>query len=120
MNQPISTEPNRQKARSLEDILLEFKPIEQVFYDPFQVEPKRVATAVLPPTFSTRRPHPYDYFTLVFTPNLFHLITTNTNKYATIQRIHVEHGQREWSNMLIEELYVFISAIICMGVYEEP
>jgi hypothetical protein len=63
-------EPNRQKARSLEDILLEFGPIDQVFYDPFQTEqPRRPATALLLPTFPTR-PHPYDYFTLFFTPDL--------------------------------------------------
>jgi hypothetical protein len=27
---------------------------------------------------------------------------------------------REWSNLLVEELYVFIGAIIYMGVHKEP
>ena len=71
IEQPTFSEPTRRKARSLEDILLEFKSIDQVFYEPFQAEePKRVATILLPPTFTTR-PHPYDFFTLFFTPDLF-------------------------------------------------
>jgi hypothetical protein len=116
-----STEPIRQKARSLEDILLEFGPIDRVFYKPFQVEErKRVVTALLPPTFPTR-PHPYDYFTLFFTPDLFQTITTKPDQYAAIQRIHTEQErQREWSELLIEELYVFIGTIIYIGVHEEP
>jgi hypothetical protein len=27
---------------------------------------------------------------------------------------------REWTDLLVEELYVFLGAIIYMGVYEEP
>jgi hypothetical protein len=27
---------------------------------------------------------------------------------------------REWRDLLLEELYVFLGAIIYMGVYEEP
>ena len=91
-----STEPSRHKARSLEDILLEFKSIDQVSYEPFQPEqPKRIATALLPPTFPTR-PHPYEYFALFFTPTIFQCITTNTNRYAAIQKIQREQErQRE-------------------------
>jgi hypothetical protein len=33
-----ATQPNRQKARSLDNILSEFTPLDQVFYEPFQVE----------------------------------------------------------------------------------
>jgi hypothetical protein len=117
---PEPTEPNRRKAQSLEDILQEFGPISNVSYEPFEVEPKRAATALLPTTFPIQ-PHPYDYFTLFFTPDLFRTITTNTNRYATIQRLHtVEENQREWTDLLVEELYVFIGAIIYMGVHEEP
>ena len=88
MEQP-SYEPatSQRKARSLEDILLEFRSIDQVVYEPFQAEqPKRPATAHLPLTFPTQA-HLYDYFTLFFTPDLFQSITTNTNQYANIQRI---------------------------------
>src|SRR6266566_399327 len=78
------------------------------------------AQALLPSTFPTE-PHPFDYFTLFFTPSLFQTITTNTNQYANIQRIHADkEGLREWSALLVEELYVFIGAIIYMGVHEEP
>lgn len=45
----------------------------------------------------------------------------NTNRYTNIQRIHiVDEGLREWSDLLVEELYVFTGAIIYMGIYKEP
>jgi hypothetical protein len=75
---------------------------------------------ILPTTFPIQ-PHPYDYFTLFFTPDLFRTITTNTNRYTTTQRLHaVEENQREWTDLLVEELYVFIGAIIYIEVHEEP
>jgi hypothetical protein len=63
----------------------------------------------------------YDYFILFFTPNLFQTITTNTNRYANIKRIYtVEEGMRKWIDLLMEELHVFIGAIIYIGVHKEP
>jgi hypothetical protein len=36
-------------------------------------------------------------------------------------RIHaVEEGMREWSDLLVAKLYVFIGAIIYMGIHKEP
>lgn len=77
------TKPNKHKSQALEDILHEFEPIERVSYTPFQTEEPRPAQALLPSTFPTQ-PHPYDYFTLFFTPDLFYTITINTNRYANI------------------------------------
>jgi hypothetical protein len=38
-----------------------------------------------------------------------------------LQRLHVlEEGTREWSDLLVEELYVFLGAIIYMGIHDEP
>ena len=31
-----------------------------------------------------------------------------------------EEGMREWTDLLVDELYVFIVAIIYMGIREEP
>jgi hypothetical protein len=108
------------KARTLDEIITEFGLIKDIIYTPFQPEQKRPAQALLPPAFPLQA-HPYDYFTLFFTPDLFSLITTNTNRYANIQRAHTaEKGQREWTDLLVEELYVFIGTIIYMGVHEEP
>ncbi len=108
------------KARTLQDILDEFGSIDQVTFEPIRLEPHRHAQALLPPSF-TEHSHPYDYFALFFTPNLFQTITKNTNRYAAIHRIYaVQEGQREWSDLLVEELYVFIGAIIYMGVHDEP
>jgi hypothetical protein len=109
----------QRKALSLKDILLEFGPITGVSYEPFKCEPKQSARALLPLSFP-RNPHPFNYFSLFFTRDLFHTITTNTNRYASIQRIRVQQERaREWTDLLIEELYVFISAIIYMGVHDE-
>jgi hypothetical protein len=115
-----TTQPKKQKAHSLKEILLSLGPITNVSYEPFQPEPKQVARALLPPSFPTN-PHPFDYFSLFFTRELFQTITTNTNRYANTQRLHiVEERAREWTNLLVEELYVFISTIIYMGIHEEP
>ena len=106
--------------QSLEEILLSLGLITDVSYEPFQPEPKQEAKALLPPSFPTK-PHPFDYFSLFFTRELFQTITTNTNRYATIQRLHiVQERAREWTNLLIDELYVFIGTIIYIGVHEEP
>jgi hypothetical protein len=112
--------PKQQKAQSLEDILQEFGLITDVHYEPFKCEPKQSARALLPPSFP-QNPQPFDYFSLFFTHDLFRTITTNTNRYASIQRLRVQQEKaREWTDLLVEELYVFISTIIYMGVYEEP
>jgi hypothetical protein len=114
-----TNQPTKRKAQSLEDLLHEFGPIESVSYTPFQPKQHQPAKALLPLTFPTQ-PHLYDYFTLFFTPDLFCTITTNTNRYANIQRIYaVDKGLRKWSDLLIKELYVFISAIIYIGVHDK-
>jgi hypothetical protein len=116
----LNPHPTKQKARTLEDILHEFGPITSVSFQPFQAEPAQPARAVLPTSFP-KKPHPFDYFTLFFTRDLFQTITINTNRYANVQRLKVaQEMAREWSNLLMEELYVFVSAIIYMGVYVEP
>ena len=114
------SQPKRQKTQSLEDILLKFGPITGVSYEPFKCEPKQLAKALLPASFPPK-PHPFDFFSLFFTHDLFRTITTNTNRYASIQRLQIrEENAREWTNLLVEELYVFLGAIIYMGVHEEP
>jgi hypothetical protein len=113
-------QPKTQKAYSLEDILLEFGPITSVYYKPFKCEPKQTARALLPSSFP-QNPHPFDYFSLFFTHDLFRTITTNTNRYASIQKPRVpQERAREWTDLLVEELYMFLGAIIYMGVHEEP
>jgi hypothetical protein len=108
------------KARSLEDILAEFGPIDQVKFEPLELESHKDARVLLPPTLLPDS-HPFDYFTLFFTPKLFDTITQNTNQYATIQRMYItEEKARKWDPLIIEELYVFIGAIIYMGIHEEP
>jgi hypothetical protein len=44
----LPPQPKKQKAQSLEDILLSLGLITSVSYEPFQAEPKQVARAVLP------------------------------------------------------------------------
>ena len=110
------------KLQSLENILLKLGPITDVHFEPFQCEPKQVAKALLPSSFP-RSPQPFDYFTLFFTPHLFETITINTNRYANIQRLSTESADNQarlWTDLLVEELYVFIGVIIYMGVHEEP
>jgi hypothetical protein len=63
------TQPKKQTAQSLQDILLKLGPITNVSYEPFQCEPKQTAKALLPTSFP-QKPHPFDYFSLFFTYDL--------------------------------------------------
>jgi hypothetical protein len=120
METPPTKQQKARKVQSLEDILREFGPITGVSYEPFKCEPKQAARAVLPPSFP-QNPRPFDYFSLFFTHELFRTITTNTNRYAAIQRLRVpQERAREWTDLLVEELYTFLGAIIYMGVHDEP
>ena len=82
------TQSTKQKAQSLEDILLQLGPITSVSYEPFQSESRQAAKALLLTSFP-RNPYPFDYFSLFFTPDLFKTITRNTNRYASIYRFQV-------------------------------
>ena len=57
------TQPKRQKAQSLEDILLKLGPTTSVSYKPFQCEPRQTAKALLP-----SKTTPIRLFQLVFHP----------------------------------------------------
>jgi hypothetical protein len=117
---PLPAQLKKQKPRSLEDILLSLGPIIGISYTPFKPEPKQAARAVLPPSFP-KNPNLFDYFSLFFMPDLFYTITTNTNPYASLQKQRVlQERAREWMDLLVEGLYVFLGAIIYIGVYEEP
>jgi hypothetical protein len=83
------------KALSLEDILFQLGPITGIQFDPFQPEPKQLPRAQLPSSFP-QNPHPFDYFSLFFTPDLFQTITTNTNRYASQQRLHIPE-EKQWA-----------------------
>ena len=116
----LPAKPARKARKSLEDILSTFKPIKSVSYTPFQIEPYREPEALLPSTFPTNL-YLFDYFSLLFTPDIFCTITTITNRYANIQRIKiVDQNIREQSDLLTEELYVVIRILIYIGVYYKP
>ena len=114
------TQPKAPKARSLEDILLEFGPPTSVSYEPFQTEPQQAASACLPTSFP-QKPCPFDYFSLFFTPDLIQTVTTNTNRYTSLQRLRtLDEQAHEWTDMLTDEFYTFLRAIIyCRGAESE-
>ncbi|PVH67639.1 hypothetical protein DL98DRAFT_279450 [Cadophora sp. DSE1049] len=108
------------KLEALEAILDEFGPITKVSFKPFECEAPRLAKATLPPDFPPTV-EPYDYFALFFTPDLLKVITSNTNRYASLQRIQVKQERaRQWYDLVVEECWVFIGVLIYMGVHEEP
>ena len=108
------------KPRTLEDILNEFGPSDQVQFDPFQPEAPRKARANLPHWFPSQ-PEPIDYLHLFLTDDLWQTITTNSNRYAAFQhRTNLKERHRAWKNMIPEELRVFVGALIYMGIHKEP
>ena len=107
------------RYKTIKDILQEFGPYSNIQFEPFKPEPSQPAEALLPPTFPTN-PTLFDFFTLFFTPELFQIITTNTNKYTNLQQYNIQEEQQKWVNMVLEELYVFIGVIIYMRIHKEP
>jgi hypothetical protein len=108
------------KSQVLEDIIDKLGPVTNVSYTPFKCESRQPAKALLPASFPSN-PRPFDYFSLFFTPELFRTITKNTNRYASIYKVRVlQERAREWSDLLLEELYVFVGVIIYMGIHYEP
>jgi hypothetical protein len=71
-------EPASRKSKVLENIFKKLGPINQVLYTPFKIEPLQAPKPLLPSSFPSN-PHPFDYFSLFFTPDLFKTITRNTN-----------------------------------------
>ncbi len=114
-------QPAGRKSKVLEDIIDKLGPVTNVSYTPFEYEQPRQPAKALLPAFFPLNPRPFDYFSLFFTAELFKTITTNTNRYASLYRIRVQQERaREWSDLLLEELYVFIGALIYIGIYYKP
>ena len=119
---PAKAVPNtKAKAlpRTLEDILNEFGPLDQVQFDPFIPEDHTEARATLPQSFPSQ-PHPLDYFNLFLTDNLWKTITTNSNRYAAFQHRTSTFTHREWKDLIPEELRVFVGALVYIGIHQEP
>jgi hypothetical protein len=116
----LPVERARRKSQVLEDIIDKLRPVTNVSYTPFKYESRQLAKALLLASFPSNL-CPFDYFSLFFTPELFRTITKNTNRYASIYKIRVlQEKAREWSDLLLEELYVFVSVIIYISIHYKP
>ena len=113
--------PNKaaKKEAIVSTLRQQFKPSSVVF-TPLQPKLPRPTSANLPTSFPPiLQATPFDYFTLFFTPELYKLITRNTNTYAATQRMQKDERQREWRDVIYEDIMVFIGVVIYMGVYLE-
>ena len=88
---PLQSNEPPKHYQTIDDILHEFGLYSDVQFEPFKPEPSRPAQALWLPTFPTN-PTLFDFFSLFFTSKLFRTITTNTNKYANIQRYNIQEG----------------------------
>jgi hypothetical protein len=76
-------------------MLLKLGLITSVSYEPFKCKPKQIAKTLLPVSFPPKL-YLFDYFSLFLTPDLFRTITTNTNRYTSMQRLYItEEKARE-------------------------
>lgn len=62
---------------------------------------------------------PIEWFNLFYTPEILATITKHMNEYATYHR-HVDHSQRPWQPLCINELQVFLGVVIYIGIYKCP
>ena len=123
---PPSKESSKTKKRQktsdkITQLIADFRDLESLKYTLFQPEPDRPAQAILPLDFPTSPPpQPIDYFNLFFTPDLFDIITRNTNTYASHERLKNEERAQEWTPLISSELRVFIGALIYIGIHIAP
>ena len=110
----------RRKSQVLEDIIDKLGPVTNVLYTPFKYESRQLAKALLPASFPSNL-RPFDYFSLFFTPELFRTITKNTTRSTSIYKVRVlQERAREWSDLLLKELYIFVGVIIYISIYYKP
>jgi hypothetical protein len=104
---PVLAPKAKALPHTLEDILNEFGPLDEVQFDPFIPEAYTQARAILPHSFPLI-PQLFDYFSLFLTGGLWQTITTNTNRYAAFQqRTNLNKlMHREWKDLIPEELHV--------------
>ena len=87
----------------LQEILDEFKTLDQVHFDLFQPKEYRKPYTNLPSSFPTN-PYPIDFFNLFFTDSLFKTIITNSNRYTASQRyINSDKRRRKWKDLILDE-----------------
>ena len=107
------------KTPIVDQLIIDYGDVQSIHFEPFRPEQIRPAHALLPSTFPTE-PLPSDYLNLFLTPDLFDIITRNTNTYVANQRLNKEERVRAWHPLNSVELQVFIGVIIYMGVHREP
>jgi len=61
-----------------------------------------------------------DFFELIFTDDLYNLIVTETNRYATQQRKEPRNQKTPWTALTIEEFKTWFGLYLSMGIVQQP
>jgi len=61
-----------------------------------------------------------DFFELIFTDDLYNLIITETNRYATQQRKEPRNQKTPWTALTIEEFKTWFGLYLSMGIVQQP
>ena len=115
------TKKRQKTSDKITQLIADFRDLELLKYTLFQPEPDRPTQAILPLDFPTSPLlQPIDYFNLFFTPDLFDIITRNTNMYISYERLKNEERTQEQTPLISSELRVFIKALIYIGIHIVP
>lgn len=97
--------------RKLAEVIAEIPSTETINFKP--LEPgKRPPKINLPPNIDMN--DPYALFTLFFSEDIFHKMSSSTNAYASYHQ--VKEAGRTWTNTNELEIRAFIGALIYMGI----
>lgn len=108
-----SNELNGATATSQTDETGWSEDLHDVFVDPFE----EAVGVLIDITDDTK---PIDVFEMIFTPNLYEMIATETNKYAEQKQRENNKIDKEWKPVTVCEIQRFLYINIMFGIHQLP
>lgn len=61
-----------------------------------------------------------DFFHIIFTQDIYDLIVTQTNLYASQQRMEPRNQKQSWSDLTVDEFKTWLGLYLAMGIVKKP
>lgn len=61
-----------------------------------------------------------DFFHIIFTQDVYDLIVTQTNLYASQQRREPRNQKQSWSDLTVDEFKTWLGLYLAMGIVKKP
>lgn len=61
-----------------------------------------------------------DFFHIIFTQDIYDLIVTQTNLFASQQRMEPRNQKQSWSDLTVDEFKTWLGLYLAMGIVKKP